>query len=180
MVHFPFLILSLSFDLSELPRSLQLNEIKDKKKKGTKGVGRYGALIVPTRRSDIGTAQHTLFFRSWKCRSEITISRMDRLLFVGFLSGGFFLGVFYSFTFFFFPLFLFLLLFGDPLRTRVVMTFLLTHLHSPHFVLDSFLLFLEKKTKRNQAKNGFKLPKLQCRLWGYVRASTLKLLSGPS
>jgi hypothetical protein len=93
--------------------------------------------------------------------------------------GGFFLGVFYSFTFFF-PPFLFLLLFGDPLRTRVVMTFLLTHLHSPHFVLDSFLLFSEKKTKRNQAKNGFKLPKLQCRLWGYVRASTLKLLSGPS
>jgi hypothetical protein len=52
MVHFPFLILSLSFDLSELPRSLQLNEIKDKKKKGTKGVGRYGALIVPTRSGD--------------------------------------------------------------------------------------------------------------------------------
>jgi hypothetical protein len=105
MVHFPFLILSLSFDLSELPRSLQLNEIKDKKKKGTKGVGRYGALIVPTR-SDIGTAQHTLFFRSWKCRSEITISRMDRLLFVGFLSGGSFWVCFIPLHFSF-PLFCF-------------------------------------------------------------------------
>lgn len=68
--------------------------------------------------------------------------------FGGVLSGFFLFGcVFYSFTFFFPPFFL-LLLFGDPLRTRVVMTFLLTHLHSPHFVLDSFCFFRRKNKQK--------------------------------
>lgn len=60
------------------------------------------------------------------------------------------------FSTFFFPLFF---LFGDPLQTRVVMTFLLTHLHSPHFVLVFFRFFLFLRIrKRNKPKNGFKLP----------------------
>ncbi len=49
-------------DLSELPRSLQLNEIKDipdnTRRKGAKGVGRIWRPYCADR-SDIGTAQHT-------------------------------------------------------------------------------------------------------------------------
>lgn len=152
-----------------------LKDNEDKENGAKKRLLDIAALMVPT------TVQHIFRLLLRKSRSETDfLDAIACFLYSGGRGQGV-LGVCLCVFVYFIHLFVFIFfsppLFGEPLRTRVVMTFLLTHLHSPHFVfylsvlsfIFCFLLCWE-----NERKNGFK--RRNCLLWGrdLCAPSTLK------